>query len=73
VLPAGVRRHDFLTRRVQHAHAGTRNDAADAGRATSGVREHGGFGVMLDDVLAGVYALIALQLMAMLLRYTVAA
>ena len=36
-------------------------------------RVHGGFGVMLDDVLAGVYALIALQLMAMLLRYTVAA
>ena len=36
-------------------------------------RVHGGFGVMLDDVLAGVYALIALQLIAMLLRYTLAA
>ncbi|MGH8233198.1 MAG: phosphatidylglycerophosphatase A family protein [Rhodanobacteraceae bacterium] len=30
---------------------------------------HGGFGVMLDDVLAGVYALIALQLVALIVRY----
>jgi phosphatidylglycerophosphatase A len=32
-------------------------------------RVHGGFGVMLDDVLAGVYALIALQLIALGTRH----
>jgi len=32
-------------------------------------RVHGGFGVMLDDVAAGVYALAALQLIALALRY----
>jgi len=31
-------------------------------------RVHGGFGVMLDDVAAGVYALVALQLIAFTLR-----
>lgn len=35
-------------------------------------RVHGGFGVMLDDVVAGVYALIVLQLIAWLLRYAAA-
>jgi phosphatidylglycerophosphatase A len=32
-------------------------------------RVHGGLGVMLDDVLAGVYALIVLQLAALALRH----
>jgi len=32
-------------------------------------RVHGGFGVMLDDVAAGVYALATLQLIALALRY----
>ena len=36
-------------------------------------RVHGGFGVMLDDVVAGVYALIVLQLIAWFLRHTSAA
>ena len=36
-------------------------------------RVHGGFGVMLDDVVAGVYALIVLQLIAWALRYAPAA
>ena len=31
-------------------------------------RVHGGFGVMLDDVLAGAYALVVLQLLALALR-----
>lgn len=31
-------------------------------------RIHGGFGVMLDDVLAGVYALVVLQLIALIVR-----
>ncbi|MEO6968844.1 MAG: phosphatidylglycerophosphatase A [Rhodanobacteraceae bacterium] len=33
-------------------------------------RVHGGLGVMLDDVLAGIYALIVLQPAALVLRYT---
>lgn len=32
-------------------------------------RVRGGFGVMLDDVLAGVYALIVLQLIALIVRH----
>jgi phosphatidylglycerophosphatase A len=32
-------------------------------------RVHGGFGVMLDDVLAGLYALIVLQLIALIVRH----
>ena len=36
-------------------------------------RVHGGFGVMLDDVVAAVYALIVLQLIAWALRYAPAA
>ncbi|HJU06859.1 MAG TPA: phosphatidylglycerophosphatase A [Rhodanobacteraceae bacterium] len=32
-------------------------------------RVHGGFGVMLDDVLAGIYALIVMQIAAAILRY----
>ena len=34
-------------------------------------RVHGGLGVMLDDVLAGIYALIVLQLAALALRHLV--
>ncbi|MGH8164228.1 MAG: phosphatidylglycerophosphatase A family protein, partial [Rhodanobacteraceae bacterium] len=30
---------------------------------------HGGLGVMLDDVLAGIYALFVLQLAALVLRH----
>jgi phosphatidylglycerophosphatase A len=36
-------------------------------------RVHGGFGVMLDDVVAGVYALLVLQLVAWMLRHAPAA
>ncbi|MGH8192348.1 MAG: phosphatidylglycerophosphatase A family protein [Rhodanobacteraceae bacterium] len=35
-------------------------------------RVHGGFGVMLDDVLAGLYALIVLQLVALAVRHWLA-